>query len=424
MIARIITIGDEILIGQIVDTNSAWLAEQLNMLSVEVDEILTISDTREAIHAKLDALVGEIDLIVFTGGLGPTKDDVTKQALAEWFGGGWKTDAHVLERVHKHFEERGVTMPPINITQADVPASCEVLFNAHGSAPGMWFEKAGTVVISMPGVPFEMKSIFEDHAIPKILARFSRKALVNRTIHTQGIGETSLMEIINDWEIALRKDGLKLAYLPSVGAVRLRITGAGESEEEVRPLVENYIDRLLPLISEYVYGFDGDTLEQVIGKLLQSYGFTVSTAESCTGGYVAHLITSIPGSSAYFLGSTVAYANDVKINVLSVDPHVILAEGAVSESVAIQMAEGAKRLFNTDFAIATTGIAGPDGGTISKPVGTVWIGVAGPSRSFALHYRMGTHRERNIRKSALQALQLLRCEIFHEKGISLHKALI
>lgn len=424
MKARIITIGDEILIGQIVDTNSAWLAEQLTLIGLQVDQMATISDTKEAIHAQLDAHVGKVDLMIFTGGLGPTQDDITKPALEEWFGGGWKTDQRVLDRVQAHFEERGIQMPPINAEQADIPAVCEVLFNAHGSAPGMLFERSGTVVVSMPGVPFEMKSIFTDELLPRLNVRLIDETVAHRTVHTQGIGESSLMEIITDWEARLRNEGLKLAYLPSVGAVRLRISGSGAHQATILGRIDAYVADLLPLIDDYAFGYDGDQLEEVVGKLLKREGLTLSVAESCTGGYIAHLLTSVAGSSTFFKGSITAYANEVKTQQLGVRAQDILDHGAVSEVVAIQMAEGVKRSLHTDFAIATTGIAGPDGGTPEKPVGTVWIGVAGPSRSFALRYRMGTNRERNIRKSALQALQLLRKEILKEIGISFQKALI
>jgi nicotinamide-nucleotide amidase len=391
---------------------------------MQVEQLISIADTRKAIHEQLDAYVGKVDLMLFTGGLGPTQDDITKPALEAWFGGGWKTDARVLQRVQAHFEERGIKMPEINAEQADVPAVCEVLYNAHGSAPGMLFEQDGTIVVSMPGVPFEMKSIFTDELLPRITDRLMDQQLVHRTVHTQGIGESSLMEIITGWESKLRTEGLKLAYLPSVGAVRLRISATGSDRAVLHQRIDAYIDELLPLIDDYAFGFDGDQLEQVVGKLLKRHDQTLAVAESCTGGYIAHLLTSIPGSSAYFKGGVTAYANDVKTRQLGVQAQDILDHGAVSEVVAIQMAEGVRQSLGTDFAISTTGIAGPDGGSKEKPVGTVWIGVAGPSRSYALRFRMGTNRERNIRKSALQALQLLRKEILKEVGISFQNALI
>lgn len=417
MKARIITIGDEILIGQIVDTNSAWLATQLHQLGIGIESIVSISDTREAIHGALDAVNG-VELVIMTGGLGPTKDDITKGALAEWFNSGWRTDERVLARVEEHFAIRGIPMPEVNREQAEVPEVCEVLFNAHGSAPGMWFEKNETVFISMPGVPFEMKFIFADEAIPKIQSRMKGLPIVHKTIMTQGIGESSLMEIITDWETQLRESGLKLAYLPSAGAVRLRITGQGEDQYALQRQIDSQVGNVLPLITDYAFGFDDERLEVALGRILKKFGKTMSTAESCTGGYLSHLITTIPGSSSYFLGGAVTYSNEAKENLLSVRNESLVQFGAVSEEVALQMAEGARKVYGSDYAVATTGVAGPDGGTEEKPVGTVWIAVAGPNGSKAHRFRMGDERERNIRKSALQGMQLLRKQILEDEGIS------
>ena len=421
MKARIITIGDEILIGQIVDTNSAWLATQLNDLGISVESIVSISDSREAIHKALDEVDSKLDLVIMTGGLGPTKDDITKHALAEWFESGWNEDKEVLQRVQNHFSIRGIAMPDVNRGQAMVPDNCLVLTNESGTAPGMWFERNRTVFISMPGVPFEMKLIFANQAIPKLKSRYAGKQIVHRTIMTQGIGESTLMEIISDWENNL--GDLKLAYLPSVGTVRLRVTGLSEVGEGLQARVDDSVKAVIPLIADYAFGFDEAKLEEVIGEILKSNKLTLSTAESCTGGYISHLITSIPGSSSYYNGSAVTYSNEAKQNVLGVDPAYIEKFGAVSEEVAMQMAEGVRQKFQSDYAISTTGIAGPDGGTESKPVGTVWIGISSKHATYALKYSMGTHRERNIRKSALQALQLVRKEIFKNLGISLKEAL-
>lgn len=423
MKARIITIGDEILIGQVVDTNSAWMATQLNLLGVTVESIVSVADTEEAIHQALDNVNTGISMVFMTGGLGPTKDDITKEALARWFQSDWKVDELVLERVHRHFSERGVPMPEVNKGQARVPSVCEVLFNDHGSAPGMWFEKNEIIFVSMPGVPYEMKHIFSDRVVPRIVQRLSQETIYHRTIMTQGIGESSLMEIISDWEEGLKKEGLKLAYLPSPGVVRLRVTGKSTDGEKIMRDVERQVREVIPLIADFAYGFDDEKLEAVVGTLMRRQNFTVSAAESCTGGYISHLFTSIPGSSVYFKGAVVSYANEAKVNTLGVDPTDLRREGAVSEEVAMQMASGAKQVFKTDFAISATGVAGPDGGTPEKPVGTVWIGVATPTKTFALKYMMGTHRERNIRKTALQALQLLRKEILHEIKISEVEAL-
>ncbi len=421
MKARIITIGDEILIGQIVDTNSAWIAKQLSEIGIALESIVSIADTREAIHFALDQAISIADLVIMTGGLGPTKDDITKYALAEWFESGWNVDQALLDRVEQHFTLRGVVMPEVNRGQAMLPDNCIALTNEFGTAPGMWFERSDTVFISMPGVPFEMKAIFTDHALPRIRERFAGHHIVHSTIMTQGIGESSLMEIITDWENNL--GDLKLAYLPSVGVVRLRLTGVSKFGEGLQERVDARIKAVLPLIEDYAYGFNEAQLEEVVGSLLSANNLTVSAAESCTGGYISQMITSVPGSSAYFYGSAVAYSNQVKEDVLGVDPQLIEQFGAVSEQVAIQMADGVRRKFRTDYAVSTTGIAGPDGGSAEKPVGTVWIGVSSEKRSYALKYTMGTHRERNIRKSALQALQLLRKEVLKNLGISLKEAL-
>jgi nicotinamide-nucleotide amidase len=418
MRALIITIGDEILIGQIVDTNSAWLAAELNVLGISIDSIRSIADTKEAISEALDAVPKGVELVLMTGGLGPTKDDITKQTLVDWFDSEWRMDEGVLARVKQHFELRGIQMPEVNIYQARVPDNCTVISNMLGSAPGMWFEKNDIVYVSMPGVPFEMKHIFSDGAIPKIKEKFALDNIVHQTVLTQGIGESSLMEIISDWEGGLAADHVKLAYLPSPGSVRLRLSYVSENGEDGVSIVRNKLDQLLPLISDYAFGFGRDTLEVAVGKLLTKFNFTVGVAESCTGGYISHLLTSVAGSSSYFMGTAVTYSYEAKTRVLGVNQADLNEVGAVSEEVAIQMAVGVKKLYRTDFAISSTGIAGPGGGTPQKPVGTVWIGVATPSTAFALKFNMGDKRERNIRKTALQALQLLRKEIIKSVKIS------
>lgn len=418
MRAQIITIGDEILIGQIVDTNSAWLATELNSLGISIDSISSIADTREAIHKGLESVPKGVKLVLMTGGLGPTKDDITKPALADWFESGWRMDQEVLTRVREHFALRGIQMPDVNVRQAEVPEKCTVLKNMLGSAPGMWFEKNDIVYVSMPGVPFEMKHIFSEEVIPRVREKFALDNIVHRTVLTQGIGESSLMEIITDWENSLGDSNIKLAYLPSPGSVRLRLSHLSENGVDGESLVNDKLDALLPIIKDYAFGFGRETLEYVVGWLLTKYGFSVAIAESCTGGYISHLVTSVPGSSAYFMGTAVTYSYEAKTRVLGVNQADLNEVGAVSEEVAIQMAVGVKKLYRSDFAISSTGIAGPDGGTLQKPVGTVWIGVATPSSSFALKFNMGDKRERNIRKTALQALQLLRKEIIKAVKIS------
>ncbi len=421
--AQIITIGDEILIGQVIDTNSAWLATQFNALGIKVSRIWSIADTREAIHGALDDVPGDVDVVVMTGGLGPTKDDITKGALAEWFSSGWKTDELVLERVKEHFSSRGIEMPAVNADQARLPEKADALHNAYGTAPGMWFEKNNTVFISMPGVPFEMKYIFEHQAVPKIKEHFEQSEILHKTIMTQGIGESSLMSLISDWEEDLAKDNIKLAYLPSPGIVRLRLSLFGGNMLDGRILLQDRVRQVLPMIQDYAFAFDDEKLEQNVGKLLRHGGFSMSTAESCTGGYISHLITSISGSSDYYHGSAITYTNVSKQSILGVSGDFLKQYGAVSEAVALQMAEGVQKLYGTDFSIATTGVAGPGGGSPEKPVGTVWIGIATPQGSFARKFLMGSHRERNIRRTALQAMQMLRKEIVKALEISSIEAL-
>lgn len=424
MKSRIITIGDEILIGQIVDTNSAWIARELNAIGITVDQILSISDSRLSIHNALNDCPGNAEVVIMTGGLGPTADDITKPALAEWFECGWRVDMDVAKRVESHFALRGLEVPVASLAQAKVPDACELLENLNGTAPGMWFEKNNTIFISLPGVPFEMMSIFSDQVLPRLLKRGSSNAVLHKTIMTQGIGESTLMEIIADWERDLPNQGLKLAYLPSVGSVRLRLTMSGPCDRTMAQRnIDNAVGNVLPLISAYAYGFDDLPLEEAIGKLCSKYRLSIATAESCTGGYMAHLITSVPGSSAYFTGSVVGYANSAKVSALGVEASAIGSEGAVSETVARQMAEGVRMKFATDYGVSTTGIAGPDGGTADKPVGLVWIAVATPTHTSAFKFMMGNHRERNIRKTALQALQLLRKEVLKEIGLSERDAL-
>ena len=423
MKGRIITIGDEILIGQVVDTNSAWLGAEFSQLGIDNAGIWTIRDTRAAIHEALNQVESDVDLVVMTGGLGPTKDDLTKKALAEWFESDWKTDEGVMNRVKEHFVERGVPVPEASLEQAQVPSVCTVLANTRGSAPGMWFEKNGTIFISMPGVPYEMKGIFTDVAKSLIRDRLKDQNIAHRTIMTQGVGESTLMQMLIEWEHEVAEAGLKLAYLPSAGSVRLRVSGMENGNQELHSKISSMVDRALPILGDFVYGFDEEQLEQVIGRLLKEQGLTLSTAESCTGGYISHMITSISGSSEYFKGSVTAYANETKVNILGVDSSALDEHGAVSKQVAIQMAEGVRQALNTDFAVSTTGVAGPSGGSADKPVGTVWIGIAGSNGSYAPKFRMGKLRESNIRKSAMQALQILRKEIISTSKLSAQDSL-
>ena len=411
MKAVIITIGDEILIGQVVDTNSAWLAEELTQLGIKVHRIYSISDSREEILNALDDAGKIADLVIVTGGLGPTKDDITKQCFAEFFNTTLELDNDILNFVKSYFNQRGEEMPKANEGQALVPKGGIAIKNKNGTAPGMWYEKDKAVFISLPGVPYEMKALMEENFFPMIAEHFNTPKIFHKTVLTQGIGESSLMEIIADWENSLAEENMKLAYLPQPGMVRLRITATGNQLEELKQKVEEKVDALKAIIPEFIWGFDKQKLEEVIGSKLTECKKTLATAESCTGGYIAHLITSIGGSSSYFLGSVLSYANEVKMEQLQVSPVALQVHGAVSKQVVEQMALGVKKNLKADYAIATSGIAGPTGGSEEKPVGTVWIAIATPTKVFSEKFMFGNHRERNIRKTALQALNMLRKEI-------------
>jgi nicotinamide-nucleotide amidase len=406
MKAEIITIGDELLIGQVIDTNSAWLGQQLSQLGIKVIHKQAVSDTEDAILQALKDAASRANLILITGGLGPTKDDITKKTLCKYFNTELVVNEEVMSWVTSIFERRKLPMLESNKLQAMVPSNCEVLFNENGTAPGMWFEKNNCVYVSMPGVPFEMKSIFADKAIPKIQTKFTLPSIIHRTILTASIGESFLAKKIEAWENAL-PDYIKLAYLPSVGQVRLRLSGSSSDKQALQKEMEALIEKLYQLCGAYIYGEENDTLQEVIGRKLKNKKATLSTAESCTGGYVAHLITSVPGSSAYYKGSIISYANEIKHKELSVSTDVISNYGAVSEACVKQMAEGVRKKMNTDFAIATSGIAGPDGGTAEKPVGTVWIAIATSDKTIAQQFNMGDNRERTIQRTALQALFML-----------------
>ena len=408
MKAEIITIGDEILIGQIVDTNSAWIGEQFNLNGIEIYQITSVHDDHNHILEALQNAEKHADLVVITGGLGPTKDDITKRVLCEYFNTKLVFNQPTFDRIVKHFSKSGIDINKLNRDQALVPENCIVLTNRMGSAPGMWFEKNDTIFVSMPGVPFEMKYLVEFELLPKLRKTGKTKAIYHKTVLTQGIPESMLAERIASWEEALPKH-IKLAYLPNPMAVRLRLSAMGTDENLLRQDVELEISKLLQIIPESVFGFNNETLSEVIGRVLQKHGKTMAVAESCTGGYISHLITSIAGSSAYYVGSVTSYSNEVKEKVLNVS-RINLAEfGAVSKQVAVQMVEGVKKLLGADYAISTTGIAGPTGGTKEKPVGTVWIAVSGPTETLAKKFVfVSDERERNIYRSGQTALQMLR----------------
>ncbi len=413
MNAEIITIGDEILIGQIVDTNSAWMAVELNQIGVRIAQITSISDDPEHLVKALNDAKQRAKVILITGGLGPTKDDRTKKVLCEYFNSKLIIDPKTLEHVTQFFSKRGMGVNQLNHDQALVPECCEVLDNPVGTAPGMWFVSEGVVFASMPGVPFEMKQMMTDHVLPRLVSLSGRGKIVHKTVHVIGIGESILAEMVESWENAL-PEFIHLAYLPSPGLIRLRFSAFGEDEERLKNAVEEEIEKLKQLIPDAIFGYGEDTLAGVVGKLLMGKGATMATAESCTGGFIAHSITSIPGSSKWFKGAVVAYSNEIKGNVLGVSESTLLKYGAVSEQVVIEMVEGACKTMNADYAIATSGIAGPDGGTAEKPVGSVWVAVKGPNKTVAAFYNFANNRERNIIRSSQAGLDMLRLFLLRE----------
>ena len=407
MKAEIITIGDEILIGQIVDTNSAWIAEQFNLSGIEIYQITSVHDDNEHIKEALKKAEDKVDLVILTGGLGPTKDDITKHALCEYFNTGMVFHEPTFEHIKQRFKNRNIDLNKLNRDQALIPEACTVLPNKAGTAPGMWFEKNETIFVSVPGVPFEMKHLVEYEILPRLQNNGKTKAIFHKTVQTQGLPESMLAERIENWETSMPKN-IKLAYLPNPMSVRLRLSAIGNNLNELKEQVQNEIERLKQIIPDHIFGFDNETLAEVIGRILLEKGQTLAVAESCTGGYISHLITSVSGSSGWYKGGVTAYSNEIKQNILGVSLELLEKYGAVSEQVIREMAEGVRRKMNADFSVATSGIAGPTGGTEEKPVGTVWIAIASPDKTIAEKFVFGDNRERNIIRSSQTALQLLR----------------
>lgn len=405
--AEIITIGDEILYGQILDTNTQWISQELDKLGVKTVRKSSVGDNKDEIVRIFDEAQTRADLILITGGLGPTKDDLTKKILADYFGATLVLHPQALEDVTLFFQKRGRSLTEINRSQAFLPSNCTFIPNIQGTAPAMWFEEKGAIWVSMPGVPFEMKGIMQQEILPRITNHFKTPKIIHKVIKTVGIGESYLSDLIQDWENSL-PNHIKLAYLPSLGIVKLRLTGFGVDEMSIRRDIESCFQNLLPLAGQYVFGFENDELESVIGDLLKEKSATVSVAESCTGGYLGHKFTSIAGSSDYFLGGVLAYSNEIKTLILGVQEEVLEKFGAVSEECIIQMAEGVRKLTNATYGLATSGIAGPGGGTNEKPVGTVWIAVATPSGTFTQQLTLGGTRLQNIEMSTISCLNLLR----------------
>lgn len=407
MKAEIITIGDEILIGQIVDTNSAWIAEQFNLSGIEIYQITSVHDDKEHILEALKKAEEKVDLVILTGGLGPTKDDITKNVLCDYFHTKLVFHEPTFQHIKQRFKNRNIDLNKLNRDQALVPESCTVLPNKAGTAPGMWFEKNDTIFVSVPGVPFEMKYLVENEILPRLQNNGKTKAIFHKTVQTQGLPESMLAQRIENWENSLPKN-IKLAYLPNPMSVRLRLSAIGNNLNELKEQVQNEIERLKQLIPDHIFGYDNETLAEVIGRMLLEKGQTLAVAESCTGGYISHLITSVSGSSGWYKGGVTAYSNEIKQSLLGVSAESLEKNGAVSVQVIREMAEGARNRLNADFAVATSGIAGPTGGTDEKPVGTVWIAVATPGKTVAEKFVFGDNRDRNIIRSSQTALQLLR----------------
>ncbi len=413
--AEVVTIGDEILFGQITDTNTQWISTELTSIGIRVIRKTSVGDQAEAILDALHEAYQRADVIILTGGLGPTKDDITKKTLCQYFGVGMVRNQTALDLVTSFFEKRGRAMTEINRSQADLPANAVYIQNDWGTAPGMWFEQDSRVYVSLPGVPFEMKNLMTHRILPRLNEHFQTPIIKHQVIRTIGIGESFLAERIEAWEDALPPH-IKLAYLPHFGQVRLRLTGTGQNEEQLQQELDEQKARLLPLIDKHVYGYGEEEIEVVVGRLLAERNLSLGIAESCTGGEVAATMTKIPGVSACFWGGVVSYSNPAKVKLLGVNQETLDQFGAVSEQTIIEMAEGVRRSLDTRVGIATSGIAGPEGGSDEKPVGTVWIACATDQRTVTRLLKLGVHREQNILLATTYVLNLLREELL---GINL-----
>ncbi|MBV6479360.1 MAG: Nicotinamide-nucleotide amidohydrolase PncC [Ignavibacteria bacterium] len=409
MKSKLISIGDEILIGQIVNTNASYLGERLYSAGVPVEKIVVIGDEESMLISELEDALNNYDVTIITGGLGPTHDDITKPVLVRFFNDELVKDEKVLEHVKKIFSDRKIEMPEINVEQAMVPKNSKVIWNELGTAPGILFERNGRIIMSLPGVPYEMKAMMENFILPYLesnLLKENKIFLKQKTLLTTGLGESSLFEKIGDIKSVIGE--AKLAFLPSAEGVRLRINVKGERETETQKQLNEIEIKLREKIGKFIYGVNEDSLEKVIGKILRDMKKTLSVAESCTGGMISQKLVSIPGSSDYYLGGVCSYSNKEKINILGVKEETLKKYGAVSEATAIEMAEGVRKLTKSDYSISTTGIAGPDGGFPEKPVGLVWIGYSDSEISFAIDFSFGSNREINIRRASMRALEILR----------------
>lgn len=403
MDAIIITIGDEILVGQTIDTNSAHIAKELYQLGIQINEIVSISDTEKHIVSTLDRVLNTAEFIIFTGGLGPTNDDITKKVLTSYFKDELVIYPAILKRIQAFFTKFNKPFLEVNRMQALLPKNATIIENELGTASGMLFHSTKSKVLSLPGVPYEMKGLLQKFT-EYVKANYAIGNFYHRTVQVIGIGESYLAELIGDWENANRQRGISVSYLPSVGTLKLRLTGRLDQKE----IIDQEIISLSELHSKYIIGGEFDTIERVIGKLLIQRGETVGTVESCTGGSIARKIVSLEGSSAYFLGSIVSYTNTLKAELVGVKQETLATYGAVSQGVVEQMAENGRRLLGVDYCISVSGIAGPTGGSDEKPVGTVWIGVASPTKTYSKKFNFGHARERNIQASVLAGLNFLR----------------
>lgn len=410
IVAELLTIGDEILYGQIVDTNSQWMSVALDEAGIKIIRKTSVGDQEEEILTAFAEAERRADIVLITGGLGPTSDDLTKPCLARYFNCELRIHEEALAEVTEFFKSRGRELTELNRQQAALPVCCTKITNPVGTAPGMWFERNGKVFVSMPGVPHEMKKMMTERVIPKLREHFPLPVIHHELIRTVGIGESILAEKISSWEKALPSH-IKLAYLPNLGEVKLRLTAVGESRDTLKKEIQEQKEALLPLAGEYIYGYGEEPLEKVIGHLLRERKLTLSIAESCTGGYLSHLVTSVPGSSEYFQGSMVPYAYDIKMRQLGVKPEVLEKNGAVSEPTIVEMANIVRAKFNTDIGVATSGIAGPGGATPDKPVGLVWIAYSDKHRTITKKLLLSKDRMINIRMASVAVLNLIRLSL-------------
>lgn len=407
ILAELLTIGDEILYGQIVDTNSQWMGAELSNAGIKVIRRTTVGDQEEEIIAAFAEAEKRADIVLITGGLGPTNDDLTKPCLAKYFDCKLEIHQEALAEVTAFFVQRGRELTEVNRQQAALPVCCEKITNSLGTAPGMWFDRNEKVFVSMPGVPHEMKRMMSDIVIPKLKKKFATPIIHHKVIRTVGIGESVLAEKIADWENALPKH-IKLAYLPNLGEVRLRLTSVGDSIEKLAAEAEELTTKLNERVGQFIYGYGEDPLEVAVGNMLRDKKLTISVAESCTGGYLSHLITSVPGSSEYFLGSMIPYAYEIKMRQLGVKPETLEQYGAVSEQTIIEMANLVRAKFTTDIGVATSGIAGPGGATPEKPVGTVWIAYSDKHQTVTRKLQLSKERSLNIKMASVAVLNLIR----------------